>query len=112
MNTPGFTAEMSLCKKGEHYRMVGTPVSLDWGANGAKVTPALHQAKYHYRVQHATTHGLSTEVEPAIIRFGNVSICSGDDDCNGMFLTGCTGSYARCWVRGPDDGSVFCMCSN
>jgi hypothetical protein len=41
MNTPGFTAEMSLCKKGEHYRMVGTPASLDWGVNRAKVKPAL-----------------------------------------------------------------------
>ena len=72
----------------------------------------LYQGKRHYRTQDAATYGLRTEVEAAIIRFGNVSICSGDDDCNGMFLTGCTGSYARCWIRGPNDGSVFCMCSN
>ena len=72
----------------------------------------LYQGKYRYRVRNAATHGSVAKVEPAIIRFGNVSICSGDEDCNGMFTTGCTGSYARCWVSGPNDSSVFCMCSN
>jgi hypothetical protein len=72
----------------------------------------LYQEKHHYRVLNAATYGSGTEVEAAIIRFGNLSMCSGDDDCNGMFLTGCTGSYARCWIRGPNDSSVFCMCSN
>jgi hypothetical protein len=72
----------------------------------------LYRGKYPYRGRDAATHGSGTGVEPAMIRFGNVSICSGDDDCNGMFTTGCTGSYARCWVRGPNDSSVFCMCSN
>jgi hypothetical protein len=72
----------------------------------------LYQQKYHYRTRNAITYGLSTEVEAAMIRIGNISICSGDDDCNGMFLTGCGGSYAQCWVRGPSDSSVFCMCSN
>jgi len=71
----------------------------------------LYRGKHHDRGRTAA-FGTSTGVEPAIIRFGNVSICSGDDDCNGMFTTGCTGSYARCWVRGPNDSSVFCMCSN
>jgi hypothetical protein len=41
MNVPGFTAEMSLYKIGEHYRMVGNPASLDWGVNRVKVKPAL-----------------------------------------------------------------------
>ena len=72
----------------------------------------LHQKKCLYRTNHAATYGLSTEVEGAIIRIGSISICSGDDDCNGMFSTGCGGPYARCWVRGPNDSSVFCMCSN
>ena len=73
---------------------------------------SLYQEKCHYRVLNAATYGSDTEVEAAIIRFGNLSMCSGDDDCNGMFLTGCTGSYARCRIRGPNDSSVFCMCSN
>jgi hypothetical protein len=67
----------------------------------------LYQEKYHYRVRNATSYGSGAKVEAAIIRFGNLSMCSGDDDCNGMFLTGCTGSYARCWTRGPNDSSVL-----
>jgi hypothetical protein len=72
----------------------------------------LYQRKYQYRSQYAAAYGLSTEVGPTMIRIGDLTMCSGDDDCNGMFSTGCTGSYARCWIRGPNDSSVFCMCSN
>jgi len=44
--------------------------------------------------------------------FGNMCVCSGDADCNGMFSSGrCGGPYARCWVRGPGGVNVFCMCS-
>jgi hypothetical protein len=41
MNMPGFTAEMSLYKIAEHYRMVGPPASPDWGVNRGKVKPSL-----------------------------------------------------------------------
>jgi hypothetical protein len=38
--------------------------------------------------------------------------CSGDEDCNAMFSTACSsGGYGRCWIRGPGDGNVFCLCS-
>jgi hypothetical protein len=40
MSMPGFTAETSLYKIGEHYRMV-TPAFLDWGVNRGKVKPPL-----------------------------------------------------------------------
>ena len=42
---------------------------------------------------------------------GGVCVCSGDDDCNGMFTVACGPGPAKCWVRGPGGRSVFCICS-
>jgi hypothetical protein len=86
MNTPGFTAEDSL------YRRCGTYV---------RQSP-----------RNIVASGGAEMIHPAIIRWGALSMCSGDADCNGMFETACSANgYAQCWIRGPNDSSVFCMCT-
>jgi hypothetical protein len=52
------------------------------GGNSDETTP-LHcigvpyEQKFHYRTQAGATHDLSAEVEAAVIRFDNISICGG-----------------------------------
>ena len=85
MSIPQFTAELSLFGAQARYR----------GSKG--LLPGDGQAGV---------------IHPAMIRWGRLSICSGDADCNGMFETACSANgYAQCWIRGPNDSSVFCMCT-
>jgi len=87
INMPGFTAETSLYKTNETYFLQ----SLSSTAVGGK-------AGVVYPARFACWRG--------------ACMCSGDDDCNGMFSTVCSiGGYARCWIRGPRDGNVFCICT-
>jgi hypothetical protein len=88
MNTtsmPSFTAETSLYKTNETYmrRSRSSAVAADTGI----VYPALP------------------------LCWGGMCMCAGDEDCNTMFSSGCNGGYAQCWIRGPGDSNVFCMCN-
>jgi hypothetical protein len=85
-NIPGFTAEISLSKTNEKYFVEYSPSAVR------------SEAGLVYPARFLCTRGMC--------------VCSGDDDCNGMFSTSCKdGGYARCWVRGPRDSSVFCVCA-
>jgi len=87
MNLPGFTAENSLYKTNQKYFLRALSSAAAGDQSGL-----IHPARY------ACWRG--------------VCMCSGDDDCNGMFSSACSSDgYGRCWVRGPGDGNVFCMCN-
>jgi len=87
INIPGFTAEKSLHRANEKYFL--RPLR---SASGGDDAHLVHPARF--------------------VCWRGVCACSGDDDCNGMFLIACKdGGYARCWIRGPGGASVFCICS-
>ena len=86
VNMPGFSADSSLHRMSDHH--------------------------FRQFLRSATDRGESGVVYPARICSRGVCACSGDADCNGMFSNACSrGGYARCWIRGPGDGNVFCVCT-
>jgi hypothetical protein len=87
MNMPRFTAEASLYKTNKEYFLQSLR-SANSGGEAGVVYPALP------------------------ICWRGLCACSGDVDCNVMFSSLCSsGGYARCWIRGPGDGNVFCLCT-
>jgi len=98
MKIPEFTAATLLCDATETSRF-------------SRTFPALDQKQGVVPQIGLGSIGLGGAGRPGFLCSGNACVCSGYDDCIGMFGGGaCGGGYAKCWDR-PQSGTTFCICS-